>query len=168
MISATFDCAGIHVYEEDLRESTRKKRKRRSRTKRRPGERRKSGKKRARRRQAALGTVFTQHRHSRTLEDLPEGKAPDAPRPEFKTSMATICGHVDDIVERVFAEASRRDPQRNKSWVALVDGDPKLEKAIKRTAVASSKRSELSFPSRNVITARRHPRTSRIGSRRCP
>ena len=46
------------------------------------------------------------------------------PRPEAKRVWASLAQPMADVIQQAFEEAKRRDPQRTKQWVALVDGNP--------------------------------------------
>ena len=61
-------------------------------------------------------------------------------RPEHKRVWASVDKTPKMVIEQMFEEARRRDPARNKRWVALVDGNPSqlalLKKTSKRHGVA--------------------------------
>jgi hypothetical protein len=46
------------------------------------------------------------------------------PRPEAKRVWASLEKDPEQVIEQAFEEANRRDPERQKRWVALVDGNP--------------------------------------------
>ena len=55
----------------------------------------------------------------------PEHAVPPArPRPEAKRVWAALAQPPAAVIGQAFEEAVRRDPQRTKQWVALVDGNP--------------------------------------------
>src|SRR5207237_1159093 len=50
-------------------------------------------------------------------------KGPTRPRPEHKRVWASLAQTPEAVIREMFAEAARRDPQGQKCWVALVDGN---------------------------------------------
>ena len=68
--------------------------------------------------EAVLGCLAPQH-----------GREPPArPRPECKRVWASLAEEPDAVLREAFREARRRDPDGQKRWVALVDGnEPQLE-----------------------------------------
>jgi hypothetical protein len=61
--------------------------------------------------------------------------APARPRPEAKRVWASLAQPPEAVIDQAFEEASRRDPQHRKDWVALVDGN-KTQLAFLRLAAA--------------------------------
>ena len=45
------------------------------------------------------------------------------PRPEHKRVWASLAQSPEEVIREMFDEAARRDPQGQKRWVALVDGN---------------------------------------------
>jgi hypothetical protein len=133
----TTDGKGVVMRPDDLREATRKaanSRQRKLRT------RLTKGEKTATRRMAAVASVYTIAPFYRAPEDVVRdldgdtGKAVRRPRPENKRVWASLEKEPAQVVEDMFAEAERRDPQRRKSWVALVDGNETQLRLIKEAA----------------------------------
>lgn len=140
------DAKGIVMRPADLREATRKA----------AGERTHKldkrlcrGEKRNCKRMAQVAAVFTIAAFIRKSEDIVTelGPAPDTdgepvvrPRPEHKRVWASVDKPAKVVIEQMFEEALRRDPARDKRWVALVDGHPAqlalLKKTSKRHGVA--------------------------------
>lgn len=121
------DGKGVVMLPRDLREATRKAAQQRSRK---LDKRLTKGEKRHRKRMATVATVFTLAPCPRTPEDIVRSMAPhderDPPprsRPEHKRVWASLEKEPEQVLEEAFREAKRRDPDRNKSWVALVDGN---------------------------------------------
>ena len=103
-----------------------------------------SGEKRDRKRMATVAAVYTVAPHIRTAEDVVAGlrhlrvvaepNRAKPPRPEFKRVWASLEDDLGTVVAQAFDEASQRDPWRTKRWLVIVDGDPKLQKAIRQEA----------------------------------
>ncbi len=125
------DGKGVPMRRDGLREKTRLAAdKRMSRLK----HRRSKGEKRHTRRMATVATVYTVEPHERTAEEIvgelrntarTGDKKPKArrPRPENKRVWASLEKTPFEVVDDMFAEALRRDPEITKQWVALVDGN---------------------------------------------
>jgi hypothetical protein len=95
-----------------------------------------------RRRMAEVGAVFDITPAARTAADilpLPgrrAGPPPQAPRATGKWLTASIADDAAAVVAAVFAEADRRDPARQRPWVALVDGNVHQISRIRAEAAA--------------------------------
>ncbi|MBF5058545.1 ISKra4 family transposase [Candidatus Neptunochlamydia vexilliferae] len=75
--------------------------------------------------------AYTISRHKRTAESiLSKKKKNDPPRPVNKVVQATLEGK-EEAIQRLKAEVEKRDPQREKQSVALVDGEHKLRNLLK-------------------------------------
>lgn len=127
LVCVTSDGKGIPVRKDHLREETRKAAEAEEHK---LSKRLSKGEKNNRKRMATVASVFTQAAQARTPEDilvdlnLPEGEArPQRPRPENKRVWASVEKEVPAVLGDAFAEAIRRDPLRQKTWVALVDGN---------------------------------------------
>jgi hypothetical protein len=86
------------------------------------------GEVRNRKRMAETGAVFDITPAARTPEDiLPSGSSPGPPppAPEVKNKWVTasVARPAADVVASVFAEAGRRDPRYERTWIALADGN---------------------------------------------
>jgi hypothetical protein len=87
------------------------------------------GEKRSRKRMAEVGAVYDLTPVQRTSADvLPATEAErtqavEAPSARNKWVTASVVSEAAEVVARVFDEASRRDPDRRRTWVALVDGN---------------------------------------------
>lgn len=100
------------------------------------------GEKRGSKRMAQVATVYTIAPFVRRPEDIVKDFAPvqqvDAPakrpRPEHKRVWASLDKEPKAVIEQMFAEAHRRDPNRTKHWAALVDGNPSQLALIKKAA----------------------------------
>lgn len=124
----TTDGKGIVMREQDLREPTRK-----AAAKFRPKlkKRRSKGEKAGRKRMAQVAAVYTVGRFLRTADDIvgelrvtQDGTPVKVrPRPEHKRVWASITHDPEHVIVDAFDDAARRDPTRDKDWVALVDGN---------------------------------------------
>jgi hypothetical protein len=98
---------------------------------------------------AQVAAVFTIAAFIRKPEDIVTelgptsdtgGKPVVRPRPEHKRVWASVDKPAKVVIERMFEEALRRDPARDKCCVALVDGNltqlALLKKMSKRQGVA--------------------------------
>lgn len=140
----TTDAKGIVMRTQDLREATRKAAQT-SRPK--LDKRRSKGEKAGRKRMAQVAAVYTVARFERTAEDVAgelrtsqrgDGVTKKRSKPERKRVWASITHQPEDVVVQAFDEAARRDPKREKDWVALVDGNETQLEAI-MSCIPSSK-----------------------------
>jgi len=81
-----------------------------------------------RKRMAETGAVFDVTPAPRTARDImhrpgPGPAPPPAPLASNKWVTASITGDAAEVVAAVFAEAGRRDPRRQRTWIALADGN---------------------------------------------
>ena len=118
------DGKGIVVRSEDLRPATRKaaeqsQHKLKTRLSR--------GEKRNRKRMATVAALYDVAPHARTAEQIMglEATAAVRPRPENKRVWASIKESPESVIEQLFEEAARRDPDRQRQWLVLVDGQEK-------------------------------------------
>ncbi len=90
------------------------------------------GEKRNRKRMAEVGAVYDCCPAPRTPDDIisapgAQGDCASRPRPgptaRGKWLTASIVESMDEVITAVFDEATRRDPQHRRPWVALVDGN---------------------------------------------
>ncbi len=95
-------------------------------------------------RAARFRTPGTRSRHDRTLrprarrshrgqEPRPAG-ASRRPRPEQKRVWASVEKTPEPVIEEAFREADHRDATRQKTWVALVDGNKTQLRFLRRMA----------------------------------
>jgi hypothetical protein len=126
ILALTTDGKGIPMRKIDLRELTRKAAEER---KPRLAHRRSKGEKSKTKRMGTVAAVYTIDPFIRTPEQIVgefgsrRDALPRRPRPEDKRVWASIKQPPEAIIEQVFDEATRRDPQQTKQWVALVDGN---------------------------------------------
>jgi hypothetical protein len=84
------------------------------------------GEKRNRKRMAEVGAVYDITPVPRTPADiLPAADVPRRPGPAArgKWLTASITNDAAEVITSVFDEATRRDPDHHRTWVALVDGN---------------------------------------------
>jgi len=130
------DGKGVVMRSEDLREQTRKAAKAR---KHKMGARLSKGEKKNAKRMATVAAVYTMAPFVRKPEDLvPENNSaraePSRPRPEKKRVWASLKKTPEEVIEKVFEEAAHRDPEHQKKWVALVDGNKAQIRILRRMA----------------------------------
>ena len=131
------DGKGIVMRHEDLRPATRlaaEKSARKLETRLTPGE------KSNRKRMAQVATVYSIAPFPRspadilhTLRDAAEVDA-KRPRPTDKRVWASVEKEARSVIREAFDEALRRDPEKRRRWVVLVDGEPKQLRAVKKEA----------------------------------
>jgi len=88
------------------------------------------GEKQGRKRMAEIVTVYELTPEPRTSADiLPDPENPPPPsaarRPKAKNKWlkASVTGDASAVIAAMFNEADRRDPEHQRAWVALVDGN---------------------------------------------
>lgn len=141
LLILTLDGKGVVMRKEDLRYPTRKKaenHRHKMQQRLSPGEKRNS------KRMAAVASVYLVAPFFRTPNDVVnelfnencEPNKPKRPRPSNKRVWASLVRSFEMMVCEMFTDALKREPQVEKEWIALVDGDPKqiryLEKHAKR------------------------------------
>jgi len=135
----SFDGKGIAMRLDDLREATRKAA---ETTPRRLHTRLAKGEKPNRKRMAEVAAVYTLARWPRTIADVLHGlhdksSQSDRPRPVHKRVWASVEHRSQQVIDDGFAEALRRDPERRRRWVGLVDGQRDQLRCIQRAARAA-------------------------------
>jgi len=125
------DGKGIVVRTEDLRPATRKaaqsaRHKLKTRLSR--------GEKHHRKRMATVAAIYDVAPHWRSAEQIMgvEERSGDArPRPAGKRVWASLEEPPEVVIDRLFQEAARRDPERRRRWLVLVDGHEKQLDIVK-------------------------------------
>lgn len=138
MLVMTTDGKGVVMRPDALREATRKAagmRQRKLRT------RLTKGEKTSTRRMATVAAVYAIEPFFRCPEDVVrELDARDTPlkrpRPQNKRVWASLVHEPRTVIEQMFDEATRRDPNRQMVWVVLVDGNETQLRLIKEVAAA--------------------------------
>jgi len=130
LLVLSFDGAGIVMLPKDLREITRRAAEAQASEGSRRPKRLKRGQKRNRKRMAEVAAVYAIEPSVRVPEDIVrELRAVQEvesdkrrPRPSGKRVWASVERDAKRVIEEAFEEASRRDPERRRRWVVLVDG----------------------------------------------
>jgi hypothetical protein len=130
-----FNGKGVVMLHKDLREGTKKAAKK---SKHKLETRLTRGEKRNRKRMAQVATVYTVDPWVRTpmdiLHDLRAVRAVAARRPRLvnKRVWASLEEEPTKVIEGAFADGLRRDPERKRQWVVVVDGNKDQLRQIKR------------------------------------
>lgn len=104
-----------------------------------------SGQKQAKKRMAETGAVFDSlppDGPARTPDEImlrPPGQPPRTPRAVNKWYTCGITASCAEVITLVFAEADRRDPERKRDWLALVDGNDHQIECFREQAAARGK-----------------------------
>jgi len=98
------------------------------------------GEKGNRKRMATAASVYDVEPHIRSAASIMgrEEKNSPAPRPSNKRAWASVEKSSLRVIEEMFAEALRRDPNQKRKWVVVVDGQPAQLKQI-RTVMKKQK-----------------------------
>lgn len=134
LLVLSFDGKGIAMRHEDLREATRKA----AAAEPKLHTRLAKGEKPNRKRMAQVAAVYSIAPWPRTSSDvlhgLREPRAATRPRPTNKRVWASAARSAQAVIEDAFDEALRRDPDRRRRWVVLVDGQRDQIKRVERAA----------------------------------
>lgn len=133
LLVLSFDGKGIAMRHEDLREATRKAAEAEPKLHTRLAK----GEKPNRKRMAQVAVVYSIARWQRTSGDVLHGlrdRDTARPRPTNKRVWASAERSAQLVVGDAFDEALRRDPDRRRRWVALVDGQRDQIKRVERAA----------------------------------
>ena len=95
-----------------------------------------SGKKENRKRMVEVGAVYSISPNIRSANDIlgemsslrsadSHKATQDRPRPIHKRVFASVERPFSEVIEEGFADAEHQDPMHLRTWVALVDRDPK-------------------------------------------
>jgi hypothetical protein len=121
LLVMSVDGKGVVMRHQDLREATRKaaeKSKRKLKT------RLSRGEKRNRKRMATVASVYEVDPYPRTSEQIMGLEEAETIRPKVRNKRvwASLRQSPAEVIEQLFAEAKRRDPQHERTWLVLVDG----------------------------------------------
>lgn len=124
LLVITTDGKGIVMHPSDLREATAKaaqkaKDSKSKRTRLTPGQ------KRQRKRMATVASVYHVPRYQRRAEDIMGDQRDPPVRPVMsdKRVWASVEQDAKTVIESAFVEATTRDPEHQREWVVLVDGE---------------------------------------------
>jgi len=136
ILAMSVDGKGVVMRLEDLRDQTRKAAQARVHK---MDTRLSKGEKKNSKRMATVAAVYTIAPFVRTPEQLLADRrgphrGPPRPRPEEKRLWASIEKEPQEVIEEAFAEACHRDPEHEKTWVALVDGNKTQIRLLRRMA----------------------------------
>ncbi len=142
LLVLTFDAKGIVMLKRDLRPATRKAAEAKAKRRDRPMKRLARGEKRNRKRMAEVAAVYAIAPFPRTTDDVVRELGPvrdlDAqrrrPRPSNKRVWASVVEDAQTVIETTFQEALRRDPQKRRRWVVLLDGNETQIDQVRRGA----------------------------------
>ena len=136
LLIMTLDGKGVVMREQDLREATRKaahNSNHKLQTRLSPGE------KHHRKRMATVAAVYEVDPYPRSAAQIMgKDQTPMSKRPKVqnKRVWASLRQEPAEVIEQMFAQANRRDPEHKKTWLVLIDGaDPQrrdVEAAITR------------------------------------
>lgn len=137
LLVLTTDSKGIVMHPEDLREATAKaaqKAPKSLQTRLSPGQ------KRNHKRMAVVASVYHVPRYPRQPEDIigDERDPPERPAISDKRVWASVRQDAKSVIGSAFEEAIRRDPEHQRIWVVLVDGEEHQLDTIKATAKQQS------------------------------
>jgi hypothetical protein len=133
LLVLTTDSKGIVMHPDDLREGTAKAAQKAAKS---PQTRLSPGEKRNRKRMAVVASVYHVPRYVRQPEDIigDERDPPERPAICDKRVWASVRQDAQSVISSAFEEAIRRDPQQQRPWVVLVDGEAHQLNLIKTTA----------------------------------
>ena len=142
LLVLTCDAKGVVMRQADLRPATQKaaksnKHKKQTRLSR--------GEKRNRKRMATVASVYDIVPHSRSADSIIGSKEADnsqPPKPTNKRVWASVEKSPREIIEQMFVEARRRDPNQKREWAVLVDGQPtqlkRLHQVMKKQKIKTT------------------------------
>ncbi len=133
LLVLTTDGKGIVMHAEDLREATAKAAQKASSSRQ---TRLSPGQKRQRKRMATVASVYYVPRYERRAEDIIGDQRDPPKRPTItdKRVWASVEQDAKTVIDQVFVEASSRDPEHQRPWVCLIDGEPHQLATLKAMA----------------------------------
>ncbi len=140
VLAMQYDGKGVVMRPDALREATAK-----AATSRKLSTRLSRGEKRSRKRMAEVACVYDLTPLPRTAADIlpaddqPRSEAHAAPTAHGKWLTASVTDDAATVIAAGFAEATRRDPDQKRAWVALVDGNRHQIDRIRAEARARSR-----------------------------
>jgi hypothetical protein len=142
LLVLTFDGAGVVMRTESLRPPTKRAAERQAEEPKHWPARLGSGQKANRKRMAQVAAVYGIAPFVREPEDVLRELRPvqpveprrKRPRPVNKRVWASVARDPGDVVADAFSEAARRDLEHERTWLALVDGNPTQIELVRRQA----------------------------------
>jgi len=144
LLVLSFDGAGIIMRLESLRLETRRAADKKAEEPKAWPERTGSGEKPNAKRMAEVATVYSVAPYVRDADDIMgelrslrvvrAADRPPRPRPRNKRVWASVDKEIAEVIDEGFLEALRRDPDQQRHWVVLVDGDERQLRAIQAAA----------------------------------
>jgi hypothetical protein len=138
LLVLTTDAKGVVMRTDDLRPETRRAAQRKIYK---LETRLTKGEKKYRKRMATVAAVYSVAPHERSAEEVVADLRHETPsekrvrpRPHGKRVWASLRRPQDEVIAEMFDEAQRRDPERRKRWVVLVDGNKEQLRLIKQEA----------------------------------
>lgn len=137
ILAMSVDGKGVVMLPRDLREPTRTAA---QSTSNKLTKRLTKGEKKNRKRMATVAAVYSVAPYVRTPNQIARSMAPifeavpSRPPVEHKRVWASLQQTPQEVIGEAFCEALRRDPQRQKTWVALVDGNATQLKILESLA----------------------------------
>ncbi len=133
LLVLTTDGKGIVIHKQDLRDATAKAAQKSSNSRQ---ARLSPGQKRQRKRMATVASVSSVPRYQRRPEEIIGNQRHPPVRPAIrdKRVWASVRHEAKTVISSAFSEASQRDPQHQRKWVVLVDGEEHQLKTIKAIA----------------------------------
>lgn len=128
------DGKGVVMRKEDLRPNTQK---RALASQKKLEKRLTTGEKRNSKRMATVAAVYTIKPFIRTPQQILNSKEsdnPKRPRPEGKRVWGSLVKEPQTVIKEAFDEALHRDPNQQKNWVALVDGNKTQLRLLRQLA----------------------------------
>jgi hypothetical protein len=142
LLILTTDGKGVVMRPEALREATKKAAAKESHK---LTTRLSAGEKRNRKRMATVAAVYSIKEHIRTAETImkvQDKPKQAAPKPQNKRVWASLAREPGIVVDEMFQEALRRDPERKRQWATLIDGSlsqlQNVQDCIKRYNLAGT------------------------------
>ena len=135
LLVMTVDGKGVVVRQEDLREATRKAA---ERSEHKLKTRLSRGEKRYRKRMATVAAVYEVDPDPRTAEQIMGLADPVSSRSPIRNKRvwASLQHTPGEVIEQLFAEAERRDPHHQRTWLVLSDGQDAQLREIQAATLA--------------------------------
>jgi len=129
LLILSVDGKGVVMRREDLRPATRRASEQAGKNR---DARLGPGEKRNRKRMATVAAVYDLEAHARTPEQVMGGRDSVRPRAANKRVWASVEREPAEVIGDAFREALRRDPDRSRPWVVVVDGaESQLERLFR-------------------------------------